>query len=47
MAGLETPTPRQRRPWYQSVAIAVVVTVAGAFALMVALIMFFMLIYGW
>jgi hypothetical protein len=47
MTGLEAPTRRPRRPWYQYVAIAVVVTVVGAFALLVALVLFFMLIYGW
>lgn len=47
MQGWAGLTLKPRRPWYQYVVIAVVVTVAGAFLLMVALTMFFMLIYGW
>lgn len=40
-------TLKRRRPWYQYVVVAVAVTLAGAFLLMVTLTMLFMLIYGW
>ena len=38
---------KPRRPWWFYVLVGIGALVTGAIVLMIALVMFFMLIYGW
>jgi hypothetical protein len=44
---MQEKADKPRRPWWFYVLFGIGALVAGAIVLMIALVMFFMLIYGW
>jgi hypothetical protein len=47
VAAMQEKADKPRRPWWFYVLFGIGALVAGAIVLMIALVMFFMLIYGW
>jgi hypothetical protein len=44
---MQVKAAKARRPWWFYVLVGIAAFVVGAIVLMIALVMFFMLIYGW